>query len=414
MVFLDELRRYLERLEAPISAGAQGEDVAEYARRIYAVRLSGDNLIVTPIGQILRELTDRDAIRWLLAAEVVQSEGLEDEWRLSREAATVLLKHPQPVAAGTKGRPEPPIARTLVHRLSRMGVVTAGVDEGERVVDDDLLSASGRLFLRELASGKDTPFTLLVQAVLHDETMAVLARFRPAGMVARMESSADATARHARMVAHEIRNALVPVQSAVEFLYRDLERLGARDPVEKRRDAIDAGIARVFRFLRDISRIADHASTPSDLFEVTSAVQAAIAAIASSLALPISFEQPGPLPAVKGNRDRFVLAVVNVIRNAAQVGAREGLRVRVSAGTHNGAEVFVAVEDNGPGVPPEHRANIFEPGFSLRPDGTGQGLALVREVVEVEMAGRAICEPSDLGGARIVLRLPVGVKRNKS
>ena len=413
MVFLDELRRYLERLEAPISAGAQGGEVAEYARRIYAVRLSGDNLIVTPIGQILRELTDRDAIRWLLAAEVVQSDGLDDEWRMSREAAIVLLKHSQPDAAGTRERPEPPIARTLVHRLSRMGVVTAGVDEGEQVVDDDLLSASGRLFLRELASGKDTPFTLLVQAVLHDETMAVLARFRPAGMVARMESSADAAARHARMVAHEIRNALVPVQSAVESLYRDLERLGARDPVEKRRDTIDAGIARVFRFLRDISRIADHALTPSDLFEVTSAVQAAIAAVVSDFGGTILFEPQDALPAVKGHRDRFVLAIINVLRNAVQVGQRDTLEIRVSTGTHNGAEVFVAVEDNGPGVPPEHRKNIFEPGFSLRPEGTGQGLALVREVIEAEMAGRALCEQSELGGARIVLRLPVGAKRNK-
>ena len=43
----------------------------------------------------------------------------------------------------------------------------------------------------------------------------------------------------------------------------------------------------------------------------------------------------------------------------------------------------------------------------------GQGLALVREVIEAEMAGRALCEQSELGGARIVLRLPVGAKRNK-
>lgn len=111
---------------------------------------------------------------------------------------------------------------------------------------------------------------------------------------------------------------------------------------------------------------------------MASAVQAAIAAVASSLGLSIPFAQPGPLPAVKGNRDRFVLALVNVIRNAAQVRPLEGLQIRVSAGTHNGAEVFVAVEDNGPGVPAQHRANIFQPGFSLRPQGSGQGLARPR------------------------------------
>lgn len=267
--------------------------------------------------------------------------------------------------------------------------------------------------LQEVASGRDTPFTILVQALLQDETAAAMDRVRPAGMAAQSETSADATARHARMVAHEIRNALVPVQSALESLYRDMERRGTGDLAEKRRDAIDSGIGRVFQFLRDISRIAALASAPSDLFDVVPAVQAAIGAVVSDFGGTILFEPQDALPAVKGHRDRFVLAIINVLRNAVQVGQRDTLEIRVSTGTHNGAEVFVAVEDNGPGVPPEHRKNIFEPGFSLRPEGTGQGLALVREVIEAEMAGRALCEQSELGGARIVLRLPVGAKRNK-
>jgi signal transduction histidine kinase len=214
------------------------------------------------------------------------------------------------------------------------------------------------------------------------------------------------------MVAHEIRNALVPIQDAAEALYREVERAGAAESLGRRRDAIDGGIARIFRFLRDIARIADLAATPSDLFDVAPAVEDAIAAVAGDLGRPVPFEQVGALPAVRGHRDRFVLAVVNLLRNAAQARRGGAAQIRVSAGAHNGAEVFIAVDDDGPGVPVEHRASVFEPGFSLRPDGSGQGLALVREVVESEMAGRAICEESPLGGARFLLRLPVGARRN--
>lgn len=386
------------------------EYVAPYALRIRAVRLAADRQIVTPIGKLVLELPDKDAIRWLLAAEQVQSHGAEDEWRLCRESASFLLQNPVVTWEQVVGASKWPIEWKLLWRLSLMGIVEETSYHDGRV-DAYALLSTARPLLEEVASGKDTPFTLLVQAFLQDETASVLHRVRPAGMIAQAESSVEVTARHARMVAHEIRNALVPVQSAVESLYRDLDRQGATDVADKRRGTIEGGIERVFRFLRDISKIADLASAPSDLFDVTSAVQDAIAAFGSSIGISVPFEQTGLLPAVKGHRDRFVLALLNVLRNAAQARLLEGLQIRVSAGTHNGAEVFVAVDDNGPGVPAEHRASIFEAGFSLRPDGTGQGLALVREVIEVEMAGRAICEQSGLGGARMVLRLPVGAKR---
>jgi signal transduction histidine kinase len=56
---------------------------------------------------------------------------------------------------------------------------------------------------------------------------------------------------------------------------------------------------------------------------------------------------------------------------------------------------------------PEHlRRAIFAPGMSLRPGGSGQGLALVREVVEQEMRGQVSCTDAPSGGARFTLRLP--------
>ncbi|WP_425537631.1 ATP-binding protein [Myxococcus fulvus] len=90
-------------------------------------------------------------------------------------------------------------------------------------------------------------------------------------------------------------------------------------------------------------------------------------------------------------------------------GARKGAAViQVHAGTVDAAKAIrITVEDNGPGVPEHMRRAIFDEGVSLRPGGSGLGLALVREVFEKEMKGLVACDASPLGGARFIVRIPV-------
>lgn len=68
-------------------------------------------------------------------------------------------------------------------------------------------------------------------------------------------------------------------------------------------------------------------------------------------------------------------------------------------------ELVVRVEDNGPGVPAEVRAQLFEPGLTTKTGGWGLGLALARRIVEDHHGGRLVLEHSDVG-ARFALRLP--------
>jgi two-component system sensor histidine kinase FlrB len=81
--------------------------------------------------------------------------------------------------------------------------------------------------------------------------------------------------------------------------------------------------------------------------------------------------------------------------------------VRVHVGVADG-EVVLSVEDGGAGLAPEFEAKVLEPFFTTRAEGTGLGLAFVRQVAElhggcIEVHGRS----SALGGARFVLRLPL-------
>ncbi|MEO0973068.1 MAG: ATP-binding protein [Pseudomonadota bacterium] len=72
------------------------------------------------------------------------------------------------------------------------------------------------------------------------------------------------------------------------------------------------------------------------------------------------------------------------------------------------SDVVLTVQDNGPGIPPELRLRIFEPFFTTKKagEGTGQGLALVREIVEDRHLGKLELATADGGGACFVMRIP--------
>lgn len=385
--------------------------VRRYAVEIGAITPARDEPAITEIGNLILALPQRDTLRWLLAVEVTQAQSPNDDWKLCRASITTILAMPEwerPMGEDDAG-PLPASWLTL-ERLDKLGVVS--LHDNRRGTAQFKLLPEGRLLLEELASDKDTPFTLLARALLQDQTAATLAALPGAATLMQNESAATIATRHARMVAHEIRNSLVPVQGALSGLYEEIERRGQADALAKRRDRIDAGIDRIFRFVRDVAQVADLSAKPAELFDLAAAVESAIASIAPELGRTIPFVQEAALAPVKGHRDRFVLALLNLLHNAAQSRANAPVEIQITAGLKNGAEVFVRIDDDGPGVPADDRSRIFEADFSRRSGGSGQGLAFVREVVESEMAGRVLCEESPLGGARFVVRLPVGTKRS--
>jgi two-component system OmpR family sensor kinase len=116
--------------------------------------------------------------------------------------------------------------------------------------------------------------------------------------------------------------------------------------------------------------------------------------------------EPG-LPIVLADRDALKMAVKNLVLNAVKYG--RGGPVRVSAS--GGAEVAIAVEDDGPGIPAGERRRIFEPFYrgrhaqDLQIEGTGIGLNIVKQVVKSH-GGRVRVASGAGKGARFVLQLP--------
>ncbi|MGH7327908.1 MAG: sensor histidine kinase, partial [Polyangiaceae bacterium] len=79
--------------------------------------------------------------------------------------------------------------------------------------------------------------------------------------------------------------------------------------------------------------------------------------------------------------------------------------VRVSA-KREGTGAAIVVEDDGPGIPNEALARVFDPYFTTKHDGSGLGLAIVKKIV-VEHGGTIdVGKSTDLGGARFVMHMP--------
>ncbi len=73
-------------------------------------------------------------------------------------------------------------------------------------------------------------------------------------------------------------------------------------------------------------------------------------------------------------------AVFNLLLNAIQA-VETGGEIRISAARRNASEAVLEIRDNGPGVPPERRTEIFRPYFTTNKTGTGLGLAVVQQIV---------------------------------
>lgn len=113
------------------------------------------------------------------------------------------------------------------------------------------------------------------------------------------------------------------------------------------------------------------------------------------------------LPLLRADLNRLIQALINLLRNAAQAGARTvWLRSRPGPRRRDGTRtVWIEVEDDGTGVPATLRARLFEPLATSRAEGSGLGLAIVAAVA-AEHNG-AVDFDSTAGCTRFRLLLPV-------
>lgn len=114
---------------------------------------------------------------------------------------------------------------------------------------------------------------------------------------------------------------------------------------------------------------------------------------------------PHGLPRVKGNDVLLIWALENVVKNALDALAGRGGKITIYAREVGGNWVSLRIRDTGPGVDPEIRDKIFEPGVTSKSGGWGVGLALSRRIVEGVHKGKIeLLETGE--GTTFQIRLP--------
>jgi signal transduction histidine kinase len=123
----------------------------------------------------------------------------------------------------------------------------------------------------------------------------------------------------------------------------------------------------------------------------------------------IALDVPEGVPPIDGNAILLEWALENLIKNALDALAGAGGRILVEAQSSSEKTVEIRVIDNGPGVKPEVRKTIFDPGVSTKKGGWGVGLSLARRIVEDVHGGRLVLEPTEKG-ATFLMVLPAAAR----
>lgn len=240
------------------------------------------------------------------------------------------------------------------------------------------------------------------------------------GMVSALYNRIDGNEQFAADVAHEIKNPLASLRSAVGTL-RMIKR---EDQREKLLDVIDHDVRRLDRLVSDISNasrldaeLVKEEEEEFDLLKMVGNLGQYLGEDARKKGIDFITDLPEEPINVMGLEARLAQVFVNLITNAISF-CEDGDAIRVWARKREN-RVLVVVEDTGPGIPEQSLSKVFKRFYSQRPDehfgnNSGLGLAISKQIVEAH-GGVIWAEnirpteadiTSDPLGARFVVGLP--------
>ena len=210
-------------------------------------------------------------------------------------------------------------------------------------------------------------------------------------------------------LAHEVRNPLSSLDIHVQLLEEDLSALApqTREQLTPRLEIIHGELHRLEGIVERFLRLAGPAGVdlePVEIPKILTHVCELLRPEAAAREIDISMQADASLPRVMADPVRLTQALLNVAINAIQAVERKG-RVEVSAVVSDG-KVCVAVSDNGPGIPPEKLASIFDPYFTTKAEGSGLGLWIAQQIVTAH-GGVLTAHNAPTGGAVLTMRLPL-------
>ena len=348
--------RVAQRNGAPLVDG----DVIVGSARLAAVAQSPDLgwtvLVVQPVAQALAPV-QRMALMFLLLLSAIA---------LLTVAVALWVSHAiaRPIVALTG------LAREYVHTRVLQAPASGGVGE-----------------VAELSNA----FVRMVRDI--DLSQKKLIRASKLAVVGEMSS----------VIAHEVRTPLGIIRSSAQVLGRE-PGIGAEG-----RELAGFIESETERLNRLVSAMLDSARPRTPIYsmlDIHELLKRAAALLGRQLAdrgISVSFDLRATNPNVECDEEQMTQVILNIMMNALQVldrGGRIELRTRDS-----GNALAIDVADNGPGIAPHERAQVFDAFFFKREGGVGLGLAIVQQIVQAHGGSIEVAE-SEQAGALFQIRIP--------
>ncbi|MFP7570650.1 two-component system sensor histidine kinase NtrB [Marivita sp. S2033] len=219
----------------------------------------------------------------------------------------------------------------------------------------------------------------------------------PRDLVGRLSQSRSGTSAAksaigmAEMLAHEIKNPLAGITGAAQLLSMTL----TGDDLELT-DLIVAESRRIVKLLEQVEQFGNLSPPerkPVNLHDVLGrAKRSALLGFGAHMTIIEDYDPS--LPPALGDSDQLLQVILNLIMNAAQAANRktggtirlhtyfeQSYNLRPAGGSGQSLPLQIEVIDDGPGLPPDIRSDVFDPFVSGRENGTGLGLALVSKII---------------------------------
>jgi len=281
-----------------------------------------------------------------------------------------------------------PLSDFLAANSPLFGLVEAVWRSGGSIAEYDVLIEGPRLPARPVTiqgalagEGADLLVLALHERAIADQMYRQLTHRNAARSMTAM----------AAMLAHEVKNPLSGIRGAAQLLEQDADD-AARQLTQLICDETDRIVALVDR----MEAFSDHEPLARGGVNIHEVLERVRRIAQSGFARHVHFaEDYDPsLPLVHGSRDLLVQVFLNLVKNAAEASPAKGGEIVLATGyrhgrrltTRNGGPplqlpLMVSVADNGPGIPDDLRAHLFDPFVTTKRNGTGLGLALVAKVI---------------------------------
>ncbi|HEU0036144.1 MAG TPA: ATP-binding protein [Kofleriaceae bacterium] len=368
-------------LVAQMAALAEQNDRDFRARVVPAIR-GGDRVAIAQLGEQLEAVVDRVVelnaqLNTSLEARSIAARDRADDLRAQARGATIACFALAIVLAAGLGWW---LTRTIVRRVESLRQGARRIGAGDLAARIEL---PGNDELSELA----TSFNQMAESLAREQ--AALVRSQKLASIGQVAAG----------VAHELNNPLSVILGYTKLLRQEpgsqAEELAIIDDEARQ-------CQRIVAELLDLARPHRLEVQPVDL---TTLAREAVERLEESgavrdRAVEVLATEPVIVPADAG---RLRQVIANVVVNAAEATAPTG-KITIDARAE-ADRAILTIADDGPGIPPELLAQIFDPFVTTKPHGTGLGLAIAQAIVDAH-GGRITIASSAEAGTRVSLQLP--------